>query len=77
MTWRDDAARLALIEAAVTAYRARDAAGTIRCSPAWRDLDPTDREIAFDLQLESRLLERALDPDGLSATARAVLARME
>jgi len=76
MTWRDDADRQALIEAALTAYRARNATGNILFSPAWHDLAPTDREAAFELQLDSRLLERALDPEGLSATARAVLARL-
>ena len=76
MTWRDDAERQALIEAAVTAYRARDAAGNVQFSPAWRDLAPVDREEAFELQRESRTIESAVDAEGLSATVRSVLARV-
>ena len=66
-----------LIEAATTAWRERDpATGRIRPSPAWCDLSPADRESAFRRQLESRVLERALDPRGLSTTVKAVLARL-
>jgi hypothetical protein len=65
-----------LIEQAVSAFRERDAWGRIVPSPAWRDLAPEDRDEAFRRQLESRVLERALDPAGLSATARAVLHRL-
>ena len=43
---------------------------------AWHDLDAAGREAAFDLARTLRPLEAALDPDGLSTTARAVLARI-
>jgi len=65
-----------LIEAAVTAFRERDAEGRIRFSPAWRDLPPQDREALFEAQLAARRVERAVDPEGLSTTSRAVLARL-
>jgi hypothetical protein len=71
-----DDPRSELIEAAATAFRERDVSGRIQPAPAWWDLSPQDREALFDLQMESRLLERALDRDGISATARAVLARI-
>lgn len=64
------------LEAAATAFRERDVSGRIQPSPAWWDLSPEDRQALFELQMESRLLERGLDPDGISATARAVLARI-
>ena len=65
-----------LIEAAVSAFRERNAFGRILPASAWWDLAPEDREALFDRQLESRLLERAIDLDGLSSTARAVLERL-
>jgi hypothetical protein len=69
--------RDALIEAAATAFRARDVSGRILPSPDWADLQPEDRDALFDLQLASRRLERAVHPRGLSSTARAVLARID
>ena len=71
MTRRD-----ALEEAAVTAWRPRDAAGTLQPHPAWADLDPTGRQAVYEATLRARALEAALDPEGLSTTARAVLARL-
>ena len=68
--------RHALIEAAVTAFRERDAEGRCVAAPAWWDLSPDDRDALFDLQLAARQLERATDQAGLSTTARAVLARI-
>ena len=65
-----------LIEAAATAFRERDATGRILPSADWWDLSPEDRDRAFKLQLVSRRLESAADPDGLSTTARAVLSRI-
>jgi len=44
--------------------------------PAWHDLGPAARERAFERALALRVAEAALDPDGLSTTARAVLARI-
>ena len=65
-----------LVEAAATAHRGRTGSGRILPSAAWRDLDPRQREDLFELQMESRRLERALDPEGVSATVRAVLSRL-
>ncbi|HVK74877.1 MAG TPA: hypothetical protein VM734_16225 [Kofleriaceae bacterium] len=64
-----------LIEQVAGAHRpsARD---QLRYHPAWHDLDPDARERAFDRARALRTLEAALDPDGLSTTARAVLARI-
>jgi hypothetical protein len=64
----------ALIEAAAAAWRPRDPHGRLRYHPAWWDLDDAGRRAAFELTLQSRALEAALDPAGLSTTARAVLA---
>ncbi len=65
-----------MLEAVLTPFRERDAIGRILPSPAWWDLSPEEREILFDRQVESRRLERLLDPQGLSATGRTVLARI-
>jgi hypothetical protein len=66
--------REALISAATTAHRARDAEGRLITSSAWLDLDEQSRLEAFDATGRQRALEAAYDPDGLSSTARAVLA---
>jgi hypothetical protein len=77
MIWRrEDGERRGLIEAVTTAHRARDVEGHVVFSPAWRDLAPADRDEAFEAQNETRLIERALDPEGLSATVRSVLDRL-
>jgi hypothetical protein len=65
----------ALVEAATTAFREGDARG-IRFHPAWYDLDADGRRAAFEATTRSRRLEAATDPEGLSTTARAVLARI-
>jgi hypothetical protein len=65
-----------LIEQATSAWRPRDPDGRIREHPAWHDLDGAARERLFEAAREARALERALDPRGLSTTARAVLARI-
>jgi hypothetical protein len=65
-----------LIEAAATAWRARDPRGGLSFHPAWWDLDAAGRRAAFEATREARALEAALDPQGLSSTARAVLARI-
>ena len=71
------AEREALVEAVAGAFRDRDPRdGRAQSHPAWRDLDDAGREAAFDLASRSRALEAALDPEGLSTTARAVLARI-
>jgi hypothetical protein len=69
--------REALIEQAAAAYRPHDQRdGRARPAPAWLDLDAAGRAEAFDVATQARRLEAALDPDGLSTTARAVLARI-
>jgi hypothetical protein len=45
--------------------------------PQWHDLDEGGRREAFEAARLARRLEAALDPDGLSTTARAVLARLD
>ena len=44
--------------------------------PAWHDLDEDGRKEAFVRATAMRRLEAALDPEGLSTTAKAVLARI-
>ena len=66
-----------LIEAATTAHRNRDPEGRIQPSADWMDLSPEDRDRLFEIQLASRILERAAQPVGLSATARAVLRQIQ
>lgn len=68
--------REALIEALAGAYRARDPHGVITSHPAFHDLDDAGRIEAFEAARRLRLVEAALDPQGLSTTARAVLARI-
>jgi hypothetical protein len=65
-----------LIEQAISAFRERDASGRILPSPAWQDISPQNREILFQRQIESRLLESVLDSRGLSSTVRAVMSRL-
>ncbi len=65
-----------LIEEATSAFRERNAWGRVLPSPAWLDLPPADRELLFERQLASRIIERALEPDGRSSTIRAVLSRL-
>lgn len=43
---------------------------------AWHDLDAAGRARAYELARALRPLEAALDPDGLSTTARAVLSKI-
>lgn len=68
--------RESLIEAVVSAHRARDPRGALLPSPELFDLEPDDRERAARITQDARRLEAALDPEGLSTTARAVLARI-
>ncbi len=64
-----------LVEQVATAWRppVRDA---LRYHPAWHDLDAEGRARAFDRAKALREVEAALDPEGLSTTVRAVLARI-
>ena len=64
-----------LVEQVAGAYR--PAGDTeLHYHKAWHDLDDAARTRAFDLASALRPLEAALDPEGLSTTARAVLARI-
>jgi hypothetical protein len=65
-----------LVSAATTAWRTRDADGRLVPDAAWMDLDEEGRRAAFDATLLQRKLEAALDGEGLSSTARAVLRRI-
>ncbi len=64
-----------LIEQVASAFRPvpRD---ELRYHPRWHDLGAADRLRAFARGRALRQLEAALDPDGLSTTAHAVLARI-
>lgn len=64
-----------LIEQVAGAHRpvARD---ELLYHPAWHDLGAPERLRAYELARALRRAEAALDPDGLSTTARAVLARV-
>lgn len=64
-----------LVEQVASAYRPA-ADGELQYHKAWHDLDADARTRAFDLAAALRPLEAALDPQGLSTTARAVLARI-
>ena len=61
-----------LVEQVASAHRPR-ALDELRYHPAWHDLDAAARQRAFDLAHALRPLEAAVDDDGLSTTARAVL----
>ena len=65
-----------LIEANASAWRDRDPSGRIVPPPAWWDLPPDARVLAFDAQVATRELERAVDSSGFSGTVKAVLARL-
>ena len=73
MTGRE---REILIEQVVGAWRPRDPDGGVRGHPAWHDLSEADRREAFEETARQRQLEGALDPDGVTSTTRAVLARI-
>jgi len=65
-----------LIEQVVSAWRPRDRDGRARAHPAWYDLPEDLREQAVKAARRQRRIEAALDPEGLSSTAKAVLARI-
>jgi hypothetical protein len=64
-----------LIEAVASAWRPHGP-GELQYHPHWHDLAEQDRIRAFDRATQLRKMEAALDADGLSTTARAVLARI-
>lgn len=63
-----------LIEQVAAAWRPKGVDGAVQTSPAWHDLDEDGRREAYAVAFALRQIEAALDPDGLSATARNVLA---
>ncbi len=65
-----------LVESCVTAFRERDAEGRFVPPAAWWDLPPEALDELYERQALARELERALDPRGLSGTARVVLERI-
>jgi hypothetical protein len=71
-----DGERALRIERVVSAYRERSGRGEIRSAPEWHDLDEEGRTEAYEQALVARTLEAAADPEGLSSTARAILARI-
>ena len=69
--------REALIESVTTAHRAIDPFTRMtRAHHAWHDLDEEGRVIAYERAIQSRTIEGAIDPQSLTSTARAVLARI-
>jgi hypothetical protein len=64
-----------LVEQVATAYRPLHPT-RIQTHPVWHDLSEQGRVRAFELAAAMRKVEAALDPQGLSSTARAVLARL-
>lgn len=62
-----------LVEQVAGAHRPA-AGGELQYHKAWHDLDGAARTRAFDLAAALRPVEAAIDPQGLSTTARAVLA---
>jgi len=72
----DRRTRERLVEQAAGAWRPVRADGGVGSLPAWHDLDEAGRREAYEAARRSRRLEAAIDPDGLSTTARAVLGRI-
>jgi hypothetical protein len=64
-----------LIEQVAGAHRP-PSTGELHYHKAWHDLDAAARVRAFERARALRAAEAALDPEGLSTTARAVLARI-
>lgn len=65
-----------LLEQVTSAWRPRDRDGGARAHPAWHDLDEAGRVEAFSATVTLRRMEAALDPQGLTTTSHAVLARI-
>ncbi|MBA3540038.1 MAG: hypothetical protein H0T79_10450 [Deltaproteobacteria bacterium] len=64
-----------LVEQVASAWRPRSQ-DELRYHPGWHDLDEAGRLRAYELARALRHAEAALDRDGLSTTAHAVLARI-
>jgi hypothetical protein len=65
-----------LVESCVTAFRERDPEGRLVPPATWWDLSPEALDELYERQVLAREIERALDPQGLSGTARAALERI-
>ncbi|HEU5076173.1 MAG TPA: hypothetical protein VFU02_18400 [Polyangiaceae bacterium] len=65
-----------LIERVAGSHRARDPFDALKAEPAFYDLDEAGRREAYARAVTTRLLEAALDANGLSSTGHAVLARV-
>ena len=65
-----------LIEQAAGAWRPRRGDGGIGTHPSWADLDAAGRVEAYEAARLQRKLEAAIDSEGLSSTAKAVLVRI-
>ncbi len=68
--------RETLIEEATTAWRPERLDGSLGPHPSFADLDDAGRREAYARTRSLRAMEAALDPDGLSTTAHAVLDRI-
>jgi len=72
----DEEAEL-LVEQVAGAYRPPSREHEeLRYHPAWHDLSEAARVRAYERARALRQLEAGLDPDGLSTSARAILARI-
>lgn len=65
-----------LLEQVTSAFRQTGVDGAIRSHPAWHDLSEGARVEAYEATRTLRVMEAALDPQGLSTTAKAVLERI-
>ncbi len=65
-----------LVEQVTSAHRERTIEGEVKGHPAFYDLDAAGRREAFEATLQVRQLEAASDPEGLSSSAHAILARI-
>jgi hypothetical protein len=65
-----------LLELVTSAWRPTDLDGAPRSHPAWHDLDPADRREAYERTVRQRRIEAALDPAGLTTTAKQIMARI-
>lgn len=65
-----------LLEQVTSAHRRRRPDGSVAAHPAWHDLNDDGRREAFEQTLLQRKLEAAMDDEGLSTTARALLQRI-
>ena len=64
------------LDAVTTAWRPRASDGAMRSHPAWHDLELEARREAYEVTRALRYVEAALNPEGLTTTARAVLRRI-